>query len=275
LLGNFSLMKKLTLSLLTLAVSLWAADFWVAKPYTEWSEKDATKLMKSSPWAKEVTVSMGGAGGGGMDGGMSGGRGGRNRGGAGSTSSMGEAGGGAVTSTSAGAAGGGSGMGGGDIGGRGSASDIGSGMGGGGSQGLAVTCLWESAMVVKQAKVKRKYGSEAGTSEAAKKQLAAESTTYILSVGPFPAALGNGGPQLKEALMQASVLNVKGKTAIKPVQVEVIAGPQAAMFYFAFPKDTPLTAEDGEIEFLSKLRTSQVKAKFDLKKMVVNGKLDM
>ena len=56
-------MKKLTLSLLTLAVSLWAADFWVAKPYTEWSEKDATKLVKSSPWAKEITVSMGGGGG--------------------------------------------------------------------------------------------------------------------------------------------------------------------------------------------------------------------
>ena len=271
-------MKKLTLSLLTLAVSLWAADFWVAKPYTEWSEKDATKLLKSSPWAKEVTISIGGpGGGGGMDGGGSGGRGGRNRGGAGSTSSMGEAGGGAVTPTGAGVAGGGSGMGGGDIGGRGSASDMGgSGMGsGGGSMGIPVTFLWESAMVVKQAKVKRKYGSEAGTSEAAQKTLAAESTTYVLSVGPIRPEMARGGPQLKEVLMQATVLNVKGKTAIKPVQVEVIAQPTYAMLYFAFPKDNPLAAEDGEIEFVSKVVGSTVKTKFDLKKMVVNGKLDM
>jgi hypothetical protein len=80
---------------------------------------------------------------------------------------------------------------------------------------------------------------------------------------------------LKEALMQATVLNVKGKTAIKPVQVEVIAQPTYAMLYFAFPKDTPLVAEDGEIEFVSKVGASPVKTKFDLKKMVVNGKLDM
>jgi hypothetical protein len=270
-------MKKLTLSLLTLAVSLWAADFWVAKPYTEWSEKDATKLLKSSPWAKEVTISLGGGGGGGMDGGGSGGRGGRNRGGAGSTSSMGEAGGGAVTPNTPGGGGAGGLAGSGEMGSpnsRSSGLEGMSGMGGGG-QGMAVIFTWESAMVVKQAKVKRKYGSEAGTSEAAQKTLAAESTTYVLSVGPIRPEMARGGPQLKEVLMQATVLNVKGKTAIKPVQVEVIAQPTYAMLYFAFPKDTPLTAEDGEIEFVSKVVGSTVKAKFDLKKMVVNNKLDM
>lgn len=265
-------MKKLTLSLFTLAISMWAADFWVAKPYTEWSEKDAVKLTKSSPWAKEVTVTMGGAGG--MDSGMGGGGKGRSRGG--SSGSMGETGGmgGAVTSNSAGAAGGGSGMGGGDIGGRGSASDMGGGMGGGGgmSSGMAVTFRWESAMVVKQAKAKQKYGSEVATSEAAQKLATREDNVYILSVGPLPAI---GGEQVKTALMEGTVLNVKGKTALKPVQVEVMGAGRGGMYVFAFPKTTPLTAEDGEIEFVAKVAGSPVKCKFDLKKMVVNGKLDM
>jgi hypothetical protein len=65
-------MKKHAISglLLTLgagAVSLWGADFWTAKPFTEWSEKDALKMIQSSPWAKEYSIAMPGSGGGGGD----------------------------------------------------------------------------------------------------------------------------------------------------------------------------------------------------------------
>src|ERR1041384_4679150 len=31
--------------------------FWVAKPYSEWSEKEVDKLLKNSPWSKPVTLS--------------------------------------------------------------------------------------------------------------------------------------------------------------------------------------------------------------------------
>jgi len=30
---------------------LWAADFWVAKDYHEWSEKDCNRMLTRSPWA--------------------------------------------------------------------------------------------------------------------------------------------------------------------------------------------------------------------------------
>lgn len=79
-------MKKLILPLLTMlmfvaGLSLWAADIWVAKPYTEWNDKDITKIMSDSPWAKKVSVEFenmgrgGGApaGGGGGGGGSKGG----------------------------------------------------------------------------------------------------------------------------------------------------------------------------------------------------------
>src|SRR5580658_821099 len=66
-------MKKLAALLIIFAVGLWAADFWQAKPFTEWSDKDVTKMTTNSPWAKEFSVEMpGGAEGG--KGGKSGGK---------------------------------------------------------------------------------------------------------------------------------------------------------------------------------------------------------
>src|SRR5882724_9457197 len=40
-----------------------AADFWTAKPYTEWTDKEAAKLLSNSPWAHSVAVSGGDLGG--------------------------------------------------------------------------------------------------------------------------------------------------------------------------------------------------------------------
>ena len=53
-------MKKfhyLTLSVLFLAaISLaFGADFWESKQYEKWSQKDCSKLLTDSPWAKDLT----------------------------------------------------------------------------------------------------------------------------------------------------------------------------------------------------------------------------
>ena len=56
-------MKKTAGLLLLFGFGLLAAEFW-QKPYTEWSEKDAAKMMTNSPWAKSASVSMSGPGGG-------------------------------------------------------------------------------------------------------------------------------------------------------------------------------------------------------------------
>src|ERR1700760_3428346 len=45
------------------AMTLLAADFWAAKPFTEWNDKEVQKLYANSPWAKEYSIAMsGGAG---------------------------------------------------------------------------------------------------------------------------------------------------------------------------------------------------------------------
>src|SRR5579883_3075313 len=76
-------MKKLSLLLFTISLTLWAADFWQTKSFTDWDEKEVHKILTDSPWAKKLLVSlpMGGRGGGGVAGGGgnagAGGRGGR------------------------------------------------------------------------------------------------------------------------------------------------------------------------------------------------------
>lgn len=47
-------MKRIALVVLCTAASaaLLAADFWLEKPYTEWSEKEANKLISDSPWTQ-------------------------------------------------------------------------------------------------------------------------------------------------------------------------------------------------------------------------------
>src|SRR5579859_2148767 len=42
------------------ALTLLAEDFWLKKPYTEWADKDAARMLQNSPWAHQVTISLGG-----------------------------------------------------------------------------------------------------------------------------------------------------------------------------------------------------------------------
>lgn len=44
---------------IALVVAAVAADFWSTKPYTKWSQADATRLLTNSPWAKTTTMRTG------------------------------------------------------------------------------------------------------------------------------------------------------------------------------------------------------------------------
>jgi hypothetical protein len=38
------------------AVTLGAANFWDAKPYTDWSQKEVEEMLTDSPWARKLSV---------------------------------------------------------------------------------------------------------------------------------------------------------------------------------------------------------------------------
>jgi hypothetical protein len=244
------MLKKLTVLLFLCALCVWAADFWTTKPFTEWSEKEVQKILTASPWTDKITVNTGGGGGGGappVGGGGGGGRGGGRGGGP-----QGDA----TTADP--------GIGGGDFG----------GFGGG---GVTVTLLWQTAMPIRQALIKRQYGAEAGTSPEAKAKLGRVDQVYVLTLIGMPASmLGATQGDKKAALLDLTMLNVGGKPPLKAVDVQVSGGrgPTANMS-FLFPKTTAFTVEDKEMQFTSKFDKTAVKAKFKLKDMVFNGKVEM
>jgi hypothetical protein len=245
-------MKKLLPLLLMLSICLWAADFWVSKPFTDWSDKEVQKLETSSPWAKQVSISLGGGGGAGGTG-----KGGRGKGGGG--------GGGDMES-----------MGGGGAGGRGGArgvQEIPSGSSGGVSMSLTVS--WRTALPVRQAIAKEKFGEDAATSPDAKKLLEDEQKYYAILVSGVPARTVRGGDKLKEMLLKNTSLSVKGKDPIAPTDVQASGNEQKAQVLFLFLKAAPFDLDDKDVEFSTQLGPLTVKQKFHLKDMVFNGKLEL
>jgi hypothetical protein len=274
------MLKKPFLLLLLTALCLWAADFWIAKPFIEWSDKDVQKMINDSPWAHKssVEVSMGaGPGAGGGRGGGFGGGGGRGGGGGMPRGPQGDAAGGDP------GIGGGGGFGGGGFGGGG---DFG---GGGGGMSAPVVVRWQSALPVKQALMKLRFGSEAATAAESKRLLERQEQSYIIYVATS-AMLARGLQGNKNAVLQVTTLSVKGKPPIQasdvqfsmsappaPSQQAKGAAPQmgAVEIYFVFPKTSPLSVDDKEVEFATKLSNSNVKHKFKLKDMMVNNRLEL
>jgi hypothetical protein len=224
-------MKKLAPLVIIFAACLWAADFWQAKPYTEWSDKDITKMGSNSPWAKEFSVEMpGGAAGGGVGG----------KGKGGGTRDGGQTGGPEA---------------------------------GGGAPSITLTIRWQSALPVKQALVKLKYKAEAGTSAEAKQMIEAREPDYVIVVAGLNRGMVRGSAdELKQAMIAATELVIKGKEPIKPTDFRIV-GEGRVDAVFAFPKTNPITEDDKEVEFQSKVGTIVIRQRFRLKDMMFDGKL--
>lgn len=243
------MLKNLFLLLLLFAGFIWAADFWTARPFTAWTDKEVQKVLSDSPWSAQVSVagSTGSAGndGGGGGGGARGGGGGGRRGGGG--------------------------------GGGGQDDSGGDSQGGGrGTGGVSVTLLWQSALPVKQALAKKQFGAEAETSPAAKARLERSEQYYLLTMIGLPVSLGRAAEgDKKAALLPLTTLTAPGKPPLTAADIQVGTGRDSAIIVFVFPKTSEFTVEDKEVEFAAKFDKTSVKHKFKLKPMVFNGKLEM
>ncbi len=240
-------MKKTAGLFLLFGFGLTAANFW-QKPYTEWSDKDATKMMTDSPWAKSASVSMSGPGGAGGAPPVPGGGGGF---------------GGVPGGEPRGPQGGGG-------------SEFGPGAQGTSAPTFDVVARWQSALPIRQAFVRLKFGAEADQSAEAAKVLEQQDRPYeIVLSGPMGMFLGGKPGDAAKALSEVSFLSSTRTGPIKATQIEVGKPGKIMDVVFAFPRSMPFTVEDKEVELITKLGNSNLKYKFKLKDMVVNGKLEM
>ena len=152
--------------------------------------------------------------------------------------------------------------------GRTGVSEVGGGAPSSGTPSMTMVVSWRTALPLRQAIAKQKFGAEAGT--CGQSGEGHENTALILMAG-LPARMGRVGPEMKEMLLKNTSLSIKGKEPIVPEDIQ--SSGTAALFLF--PKTVAIDMDDKEVEFSTRLGQTIVKTKFKLKEMAFNGKLDL
>lgn len=222
------------------AASLPAADFWT-KDFLQWSDKEIAKMLTDSPWAAQVTVVP------------------RGQGGAPS----------ALAAL---------------------------------NRMESFTIVWRSASPVKKA-IARPGPGKALTTEMQQYATQIE-PYYLVSIAATRRSFGVL-PEDTNTLVKFAGLQVKGREIIRPVEAVVRNDQGLVTILYGFPRTEPLTAGDGEVEFVFQMERTMpppppgapgpaagggrgggpgrirppepldIHCKFDLRKMVVDGKLEL
>lgn len=248
-----------------LAISLPAADFWQSKAFPEWTDKEIQRILAASPWARQVSVSYGGS----------------------SESSHGNDRHGSTFDDNPGWM---------SVPGAGEKADVASGRQRGeqagdedrvrGASHAKLTIQWRSALPIRQALARARFGVEASTSPEARQFLESEQSSYVIAVLGIPRSLltGVGDASKSDAVKKAllggasiTVANSKNSHAVpstRPIDTEFRVGGAIDVF-FIFPKTAPLTVDDKEIEFSIKLGQLAIRERFPLKDMLFKGGLEL
>ena len=135
---------------------------------------------------------------------------------------------------------------------------------------------WHTALPIKQAAARSRYGDEAATSPDAAKMLARQEQQYVVGIAGLPGRLVRGKP---EQLRSSAFLKVKGQPPLQAADVKGDREQDRANLYLFFPRGQAgshvITLDDQEVEVLLKLPSLEIKRKFRLKEMVYEGKLEI
>jgi len=241
-------------------MTLRAKDFWEEKPFTNWNEKEASRILSDSPWGKSQNVTL-----------------------PGNESDLGE--GRRESSRIPAAAGGGGARGsaGGDVTGRGGPATAGSpgygGETGGFSRSIPFQISWFSSMRVRQAM--GRLGQLHG-------QLSTEQVNEFTQQPMENYVIAISGAMMKP-FEQASLESLKAKTFLlskkdKKNKIELKEYMSAkdrkdGMALFVFPRSADgkpsLDMADDEAQFVTEQEAVRIKVSFKLSNMMVDGKLDI
>jgi hypothetical protein len=227
-----------------LAIDMWAGEPWRQKSYKVWNQNDVRTILNESPWAKRIEVQGGQTKHAGMESSEDGG-------------------------TSEGAAGADSGEG----GGRGEDNERGR---------ITFAIRWVSSRTIRQAWVR---------GEVLQKRVPETDTDKFLPPPSDDAQLLIVGrdmslfEKLDETTLRAKsfLLRTKSKQIISPDAVEIVRLPDGKRIkgiLFHFPKKLVVSPsappiDDNDLKFVSRAGTTEIKANFDLQKMVDNEGTDL
>jgi hypothetical protein len=239
--------------------SLLAADFWETKPFPEWNDKELQRMMTNSPWSKQISAPMDSP------------EAARRRAQARNeplTSGLPDPSNGPDPTAPGGTRGGRGAIGGGNMDNPTAAPSI---------PLLSISIRWISALPIKQAQMRAKYGKEAATSPEAQKFLEQQPKLYILAIAGIPGLLvsAGGGDRTREEMSKSTTLTVKGKDPLRPAAVQFVPNGGNVDVIVGFERTPEITLDDQEVELSSQIGSVTVKYKFKLKDMAVKGKLEL
>ena len=242
----FCVLSGSALIVVVTCTSVLAADFWEAKPFMTWSDKELQQLLADSPWSRTLTIVVNSPGRGG---------------------NLGEAdifGGGGRSGT--------------DFGPGDAGNDAARGVGVGGRSGnlslppqLKLAITWRSALPMKHGLVRSQAGANGVVSAEARGLLERREEAYILSVEGVPLAFSRAAAAIKAQ----TFLRRDKKEPIPAADLVIQTLPGSIVLVIAFPKADAITLDDKDVEFTTRLGTIDVKRKFPLKSMVYHGQLEL
>ena len=256
-------MKHWITSTLLFAGTLLGADFWQNKKPSEWTEKEARKIIENSPWVKEVQPGMDmaamsksrGGSGGEAESGNSGGR--RGGGGMGGGGAMGGPGGGP----------------GGAMGGGGGPMSTGGG-GGGGMQMPRVKVSFETAVPVAEAKARMEIQD---TFKGMRDEFVVISLSGMRMMGGvIPAAAKDRKQDMQDRLLQMTTINLQDDKVYQPADVKMQQTVNGPVILFSFHRRELLVGpDDKQLLFKTSMGPMQIEVKFNLKDMVYEKQLSL
>ena len=228
------------------ALTVWAKDFWEDKPFTQWSQQEAMKILSESPWARTQTVMAGTLGGGQQQ---------SNSDKVKSLPSVRSPG------SNSGAA----------------LSQAGVSFGAGDSVPLYVR--WHSSVRVRQGLGRLGQLQQNAPEAEIKKFAEAAVEDYQIAVtGPLLDAFN----QFSLSNLQEKTFLTSKKNKAKKIPLKSYAAPkdrQDGVALFSFPRlvdgNPAFTADDEEVEFATQAGKISIKVSFKLARMVNDGKLDL
>ena len=135
---------------------------------------------------------------------------------------------------------------------------------------------WVSALPVKRAMVKQRFGSNPIGPEGLA-YLDQKEAYYRISVLGVPRQLIPGSDDAEGVanLKQIIFLKRKNKKDIFPEMVDVQPQQRIVVVYAQFPRTDAVTLDDGRVELVMNFNAVKVKRKFKLKDMVFDGRLEL
>ena len=169
------------------------------------------------------------------------------------------------------------GQGGGQGGGFGAAGGGGGGGGGGrmrfsDQRRVRMAVSWRSALPVKQALLRDQIGEGDELSAENQEYLDRDTGFYVIGVLGVPAQFARTST---DEVRLESFLEPKDKSTILADDVLFQRAEDGLLLLVAFSKIDPLTLEDQEVEFITKLGDFSIKKKFKLRDMVMQGVLEL